>query len=273
MSFHRFQSFDPYLSFAEGQRGFQERIFIHPDGEPSECWYGKDKDGKGYLSSMWRIGRDAYATIAAKVGEQPTAEFFHETATDIQELEKELLPTIQNLIESGKLALLEDRDSPPVADLCALTDAPDGWLTEVFMRVVMPSVVAGELTEADAPDFEELLLATAVLYIDDYIIACQIGNGVDVASDLVTTNIQSAKLYRETLDAAKAAVSAVGRRSAKARHAPTNQSKAAALADWKTEGHNFSSMRAFARECFKRYGVRDYMTVYNWLREDRKAKT
>ena len=124
MSFHRFQSFDPYLSFAEGQRGFQERIFIHPDGEPSECWYGKDKDGKGYLSSMWRIGRDAYATIAAKVGEQPTAEFFHETAIDIQELEKELLPTIQNLIESGKLALLEDRDSPPVADLCALTDAP-----------------------------------------------------------------------------------------------------------------------------------------------------
>lgn len=273
MSFHRFQSFDPYLSFAEGQKGFEEKIFVRPDGEPTERWYGKDRDGKGYLSSMWRIGRDAYATIADKIGEQPSTEFFEETAKDIRSFEKDLLPSIQSFIECGQLKLLEDRDSAPVEDLKALTDAPDGWLTEVYMRIVMPLVVAGEIPEADVADFEGLLLAAAVLYIDDYIIAAQIGHAVDTASDLVTTNIGSAKLYRETVDAAKAAVSAVGRRSAKARHAPTNQNKAAAVADWKTEGHKFSSMRAFARECFKRYEVRDYMTVYNWLREDRKAKT
>jgi len=72
--------------------------------------------------------------------------------------------------------------------------------------------------------------------------------------------------------AIKDAISELNRSSAQARHSATNQQKAAALADWETEGHKFSSMRAFARECFKRYGVTDFMTVYNWLREHSKPK-
>lgn len=57
---------------------------------------------------------------------------------------------------------------------------------------------------------------------------------------------------------------------AAARHREGNEQRAVALADWEAEGHKFSSMRAFARECFKRYGVTDFMTVYNWLRRARK---
>lgn len=63
------------------------------------------------------------------------------------------------------------------------------------------------------------------------------------------------------------------RRSAAVAHKAVRQQKNNALADWEAEGHNFSSMRAFARECYKRYEVTDFMTVYNWLREHRKRKT
>lgn len=61
------------------------------------------------------------------------------------------------------------------------------------------------------------------------------------------------------------------RRAADCSHRHNREMRAAALADWEAEGHKFSSMRAFARESFKKYGVRDFMTVYNWLRKHRKA--
>lgn len=54
------------------------------------------------------------------------------------------------------------------------------------------------------------------------------------------------------------------RARAAVRHKETNNFRA--LADWAAEGDKFSSRRAFARECFKRYGVTDFTTVYNWIR-------
>lgn len=48
--------------------------------------------------------------------------------------------------------------------------------------------------------------------------------------------------------------------------------KAAAIADWKACSHEYSSMRAFARNCYKKYGVTDFTTVYNWLREHSRAE-
>jgi len=60
--------------------------------------------------------------------------------------------------------------------------------------------------------------------------------------------------------------------AAKKKNLDNIKAKAAALADWANEGHKYSSMRAFARECFKRYGVTDFMTVYKWLLDSRKTK-
>ncbi|UPQ84771.1 hypothetical protein M0M42_10490 [Pseudomonas knackmussii] len=274
MSFHRFQAFDPYLTFAEGERGFREKIFLRADGTPSEtAWYGESRDGKGYLSSMWRVGRDAYARVAAKAGEQPTAAYFEEVAADIQKLERDLAPEIQRLVQTGTLKLFEDRDAEPLTDLsAAIEDAPDGWLTEVFMRVVMTGVVSRVITEEETADFEGLLSAAAVLYLDDYIIANQIGRGVDIASELVMVNFTSAKLYRETVDAAKEAVSAVGRRSASAAHKATNALKGKALSEWDQSGHTYSGMAAFARHRHKAYEVTE-RTLYGWVREHRRAKS
>lgn len=271
MSFHKFLSYDPYLSFAEGQQGFQDKVFLRSDGSPCESWHGKNLDGKDYLSTIWRLGRDAYATIARKLGEQPSAEFFEATATEIRALEKELLPTIQTLIERGQLALHEDRDSPALGDLNDIADAPDGWFTEVYMRIIIPCVVSGVIAEAEAPDFESLLLAAAVLYVDDYIIAKQLARGADIAFELVATNIASAKLYRETIDAAKTAVSANGRRSANERHRSTNALKEKALAEWDREGSRYSGMAAFARHRHKIYEVTE-RTLYSWVQTHRKTK-
>ncbi|HBN8473779.1 hypothetical protein ACM75G_06355 [Pseudomonas aeruginosa] len=274
MGFHRFMTFDPFLTFAEGERGFLEKIFLCADGSPTEAaWYGKEHDGKGYLSSLWRIGRDAYSSITEKLGEQPSTAFFEATAKNIQELEKELVPVLQNLVESDVLHLLEERDDPPVTDIRrVIEDAPDGWLTEVYMRIVMPSVVSGDIAEEDAPDFEELLLVTAVMYLDDCIIADQVGRAKDDAFELVSVNVASAKLYRQSIIAAKEALSAAGRRSASARHQTTNKQKNAALREWVEYGEKVSSMAAFARARHKDFGVTE-RTLYGWIRSHRKAKS
>lgn len=274
MSFRGFQTFDPYLSFAEGERGYREKIFVRADGTPTEAaWYGDKHDGKGYLSSIWRIGRDAYAILASKTGFEPKLKDFKEIAVAIEQLEKDIAPMVQPMIDDGRLVLHEDRDSPPVTSLAtALEDAPDGWLLEVFMRFARPSVISGDLPAEDLPDFEGLLCGAAVMYIDDYIIADNLGSAdMDFFHDLVQVNIASASLYRETLQAAKEATSAIGRRSAEARHKPTNQQKAAALAEWDAHGANVSSMAAFARARHKEFGVTE-RTLATWIREHRRAK-
>lgn len=273
MSLDGFLAYDPYLSFAEGSRGFQDRIFLRTDGKPSAAWYGDLDDGKGYLSSLWRIGREAYATIAKKIDGQPTLQFFKDAADYIRELEKDYLPAVRGLIEDGRLTLMsEDLDDPVVADLArALEGAQDGWVLNCVMRTVRPSIIAGQIDVDDCPDFELLLLILALFFLDDYIIAENIGAaGLDMNQDLVQDNIASAILYRETVGAAKAALSAQGRKSAKARHSPNNQRKAAALKAWDAYGANVSSMAAFARARHREFEVTE-RTLYGWIRDHRNG--
>lgn len=66
--------------------------------------------------------------------------------------------------------------------------------------------------------------------------------------------------------------SSAARTAAYARNKETNQQRLSAVAEWEANGHEYSSMRAFARTRYKEYGVTDYMTVYNWLRDSRKSK-
>lgn len=274
MSFRGFQTFDPYLSFAEGERGYREKVFLRADGTPTEtAWYGHEHDGNGYLSAIWRIGRDAYAILASRTGYEPKLKDFKEIAVAIKELEKDIAPMVQPMIDDGRLVLHEHRDAPPVASLAAtLEDAPDGWMLEVFMRMVRPSVVSGDLKDEDLPDFEGFLSAAAILYLDDYIIAAQLGHEVETAFELIMVNISSAKLYRETVEAARAAVSSVGRRSAGERHKATNSQKVKALGEWDETGHTYSGMAAFARHRHKSFEVTE-RTLYSWVRDHRKAKS
>lgn len=48
MSFDGFMTCDPYLTFAEGERGFQERIFLRADSTPTATWYDLRHDGHGF---------------------------------------------------------------------------------------------------------------------------------------------------------------------------------------------------------------------------------
>ena len=266
-------TFDPYLTFAEGERGFREKMFLRSDGLPSATWLNEKYDGHAYLTFLWKVGRAAYAIVAERSGKQPKAEDFQDIADAIKEIEKKLAPVIEQLIQAKKLTLRGPSDSHPVKNPGEdIKDAVDGWLLETFMRVVRPSVISGHLLADDLPDFEGLLCATAVIYIDDYII-CDYLDSKDKSmfQDLVQANISSAMLYRETLDAAKEAVSAIGRRSANVRHMPTNQQKAAALAEWDTTSGDYKSRADFARIIGKRDRIKE-RTLYEWIAAHEKSK-
>jgi hypothetical protein len=266
-----FLAFDPYLSFAKEEKGFKEKIFLKADGTATETYYGDARDGLGYLSSLWRVGRDAYATVAERFDREPTVQDFKEIAEYIKQVEKDSAPFIQYMIEQGRLTLYQDRDSAPVTDIFEiLNDAPDGWLLEILMRVQSPSVVSGHLKAEDLEDFEFLLSAAGVMYISSYIIAEQLGAAdLDVFYDVIQTNVASAKLYRNTLNTASDAKSSAGRRSAVARHKNTNDSKVAAQAEWASMGKKLSSRAAFARLNHKKYDVTE-RTLYSWITDYEK---
>lgn len=62
--------------------------------------------------------------------------------------------------------------------------------------------------------------------------------------------------------------SATARKAAKARHAPINQQKSKALAEWYKTHDQYSSMSAFAQYRHKEFGVKA-RTVIDWIRKDR----
>ncbi|AZC88381.1 hypothetical protein C4K29_2078 [Pseudomonas chlororaphis subsp. piscium] len=269
-----FMAFDPYLTFAKEEKGFKEKIFLKADGTATETYYGKSRDGRGYLSALWRIGRDSYATVAERFEYEPTVQDFKEIAEYIKKVEKDSAPFVQYMIEEGRLTLYQDRDSPPVNNVFeVLNDAPDGWLLEILMRVQSPSVVSGHLKAEDLEDFEFLLSAAAVMYISSYIIAEQLGaDDLDVFYDVIQTNFASAKLYRNTIDTASDAKSSTGRRSAVARHKKTNDSKVAAQAEWASVGEKLSSRAAFSRLNHKKYDVTE-RTLYSWITEYERSRS
>lgn len=66
--------------------------------------------------------------------------------------------------------------------------------------------------------------------------------------------------------------STAARKAADALHKPTNEQKAAALAEWEKNGNSYSSMSAFARRRHEAYEVTE-RTLYGWIRDSRKNKT
>lgn len=269
----KFMTFDPYLTFAEGERGFLEKIFLKTDGIPTATWHHWGHDGRGYLSSLWSSGRDAYAIVADRLGKQPTAEDFKDINENTGEIEKSWLPYIQRSIDEGRIVLNDYDGSPLTSVELAEEGEPNGWLLGIVEKFITPGVISGDIAADRTFDFEALFSAAGIMYIDGYIIAKQLDTtDMDEFLHPAQACFSSAKLYRKTVDASKEAVSAMGRRSASVRHKPTNQLKAAALAMWDVRGDSYSGMAAFARHHHKEYEVTE-RTLYNWVREHRNAKS
>lgn len=62
------------------------------------------------------------------------------------------------------------------------------------------------------------------------------------------------------------------RSAAAARHKVTNQQRESAVVEWESRGTKVSSMAAFARCRHKDFGVTE-RTLYNWIRDCRRAKS
>lgn len=267
MSFSGFLAVDPYLTFAEGEQGFKEKLFIGLDGVPSDkSWYGKEWGGRPSLPSVWRLGREAYVVVAKKLGRNPTLQDFKEIHGEILEIEQELSPVVQNWIDTDVLVLYSDADKLPVKNLVLeMQDAPLGWLLEVFMRVSKDSVVSGEISADKLPDFEGALAAIAVMYVDSCVIASHIdGRGLDEAVDIVQMNLSSAKLYRECIDTVSLALGSRAKKASNSRHASTNALKAELVREWIESKHEYKSRADFVRIIARVHGIKE-RTLYEWI--------
>ncbi|MBK5508765.1 hypothetical protein [Pseudomonas sp. TH15] len=225
------------------------------------------------MSPLWKAGHDAYVVVADRIGKQPTIQDFKDIVQDIKENEKGWAPYIQQAIDVGQVTLRGVDGSITTNVARALEEGSYGWLLNVLMKYVTPSVISGRLSADDFPDFEALFSAMGIIYIDDYLFIKGVNSpDMDECYDLIHSSFTSAEIYRKSIDAAKEAVSAMGRRSAIARHKPTNQLRAAALAEWDARGANYSGMAAFARHHYKQYEVTE-RTLYGWVRGHRNAKS
>lgn len=267
MSFSGFLAVDPYLTFADGESGFKEKLFIGLDGVPSDkSWYGKEWNGRPSLPSVWRLGREAYVLVSKKLGWNPSVQDFKNIYKEIIEVEKKFAPVAQNWIDAGVLVLYSDADEPPVKTLITeMHDAPLGWLLEVFMRAAKDSVISGEIAADKFPDFEKLLSAIAVMHVDSCVIARHIdGRGLDEAIDIVQTNLSSAKLYKECIASASLALGSRAKKASNSRHAPTNALKAKLVNEWVESRQEYKSRADFVRIVARVHGIKE-RTLYEWI--------
>ncbi|AZF22326.1 hypothetical protein [Pseudomonas sp. R3-52-08] len=267
MSFSGFLAVDPYLTFADGELGFKEKLFIGLDGVPSDrSWYGNEWNGQPSLPSVWRLGREAYVLVAKKLGKNPSVQDFKDIYKEIVGIEEEFAPVVQSWIDADVLVLHSDADEPPVTNLVAeMQDAPLGWLVEVFMRTAKDTVISGEIAADKFPDFEKLLSAIAVMHVDSCVIASHIdGRGLDEAIDIVQTNLSSAKLYKECIASVGLALGSRAKKASSSRHAPTNALKAKLVNEWVESKHEYRSRADFVRIIARVHGVKE-RTLYEWI--------
>ncbi|MBA5978729.1 hypothetical protein HT737_30085 [Pseudomonas sp. MD195_PC81_125] len=274
MSFNGFLAVDPYLTFAEGELGFKEKLFVGLDGVPSDkSWYGEEWGGMQLLPSVWRLGREAYVIVAKKMGRNPTLQDFKNTYQEIIAIEEEFAPVAQSWIDEGVLVLHSSADEPPIKDLASeIQDVPFGWLIEVFMRAAKGSVVSGEISADKFPDFEGLLASIAVMYVDSCVIARHIdGRGLDEAIDIVQTNLASANLYRECINSVSLALGARAKKASKSRHESMNLLKAKLVEEWERSRGEYESRADFVRIVARLHGVKE-RTLYEWIGKHEQLK-
>jgi hypothetical protein len=96
--------------------------------------------------------------------------------------------------------------------------------------------------------------------------------GLETHPDGIPQEDLAKQAQRQAEALAKVMQSQAARRSANARHKPTNQQKAIALAEWDAYGAGVSSMAAFARARRNDFGVAE-RTLYGWIRDHCKEKT
>ncbi|QLL15466.1 hypothetical protein [Pseudomonas chlororaphis] len=200
------------------------------------------------------------------LGRNPTIQDFKEIYGEISDIEEEFAPVVQSWIDADVLVLYSNADEAPVKNLVSeITDAPFGWLLDVFMRVSKDSIISGEISADKFPDFEKLLAAIAVMHVDSCVIASHIdGRGLDEAIDIVQTNLSSAKLYRECIDSVSLALGSRAKKASKSRHAPTNLLKSKLVNEWAESKHEYKSRADFVRIVARVNGVKE-RTLYEWI--------
>ncbi|SFQ07805.1 hypothetical protein [Pseudomonas borbori] len=269
-----FLTFDPFRTFAEGEKGVREKIFVTADGTPTESkCYGKSRDGKVYLLAAWRIGQEAYSIVADRLGQQPTISDFVEIAEAIRALEATIAHSAQDVTDDDT-DQSKDKNSESLSDVETIVDgSPEKSFLLACTQALMPKIIFEPNMVKDLPDFDALLSAAAVMKIDGYILCEQLGSSdQDLYLQDIMTYATAAKLFKQTLTIAQEVISAQGKKSATARHKQTNEQKAIALNEWDARGNTYSSSAAFARFCHKKYGVTE-RTLCDWVREHRKTKT
>lgn len=87
----------------------------------------------------------------------------------------------------------------------------------------------------------------------------------------IEADIESATMYSWHDADNEAQLSQTQRDRARKRHKENNEQRAAALAEWESNGASYSSAAGFARYRHKHYGVTE-RTLGDWIREHRKTK-
>ncbi|MEA9997192.1 hypothetical protein QN382_03540 [Pseudomonas sp. 10B1] len=261
--------FDPVLSFDENHEGYDKKIFVSPDGSPLNAI-----DGAERYSGLWKIGREAYALLNKKHNKKISRSSLHGYAEQILIVENQGKPIIQSLINSGHFVVKSDIDSPPILEVGEYTDSDDyieGWLLEIQSKVWLGIATMDSKVLNGLPDYESLLYAECLLWMDDAIISLETGATDGLALSIVQSALYAAKHYRDTKNTIESAPTFRAKKTAEARHKNTNEQKTIAIKEWNQRSDEFSSMAAFARYRCKEYGVTE-RTLYNWISKRDKIK-
>ena len=260
--------FDPVLSFDENHEGYEKKMFVSPTGSPLSAVVGAER-----YSGLWRIGREAYASLSEKQNKKIPTSLLCNYAEQILKIEELGEPIIQALVDRQSLTIKPDIDSPAVFNIKEFIKSEDyleGWLLEIEAKVWLGIATMSPKVLNGLPDYESLLYAGCLLWMDDAIFALETGATDGLAHSIVHSALSSANHYRDTKKTIESAPKFRARTTAEARHKGTNEQRTIAIKEWEEKNSEFSSMAAFARYRCKEYGVTE-RTLYGWISKHKKG--
>lgn len=229
--------------------------------------------GVGYGPSLANIPEplcetlSLYFELIAEVAAETCEQFPYWRQWNSADLAAEVGDLIE--IEIEHLGRATSCWAPMAEEILAHGETLESFL---FYACSARSSVESETTASVESETNYLPLLCLLIYEYDALCSLYASGHMEAALEV----FESIAEARETLTHSQWLTNRVRMRSreastaAKARHRETNAHRADAIEQWNAGGHQFSSMRAFARNRFKDFGVTDYMTVYNWLRKARR---
>lgn len=268
MKIPRLLAYDPLLSFADGEKGNVQKTFINSEGRPPSSRYESSVE---HTSTVWREGKKTYQAIVEIIGTQPGAEELQEIYKDVREFEKQIATAFDT--QGIHTHDVSGQRIESVTEI--LEEYTTGAVLEMFATFIQGHSISIFEDNESAPEEVRIdlwLYVCALFSLDDYIIAeFMDGRGLDEAASFFYGFLKSAELYRQTIEAAKTALSAAGRKSANARHAVTNELKARLLEEWDAQKHEYKNRADFARIVSRREKMKE-RTLYEWIAQHERNK-